>query len=82
MLVLQAICEYAWTSAESYRLSFYDSLYVALSLKTSFRMVLSTPIPVHRRGRIMLYAFLCPGDLFQTQPKGGLRVSDQVISPS
>lgn len=31
--------EYAWTLAESNRLSFYDSLYVALSLKTSFRMV-------------------------------------------
>ncbi len=31
--------EYAWTLAESNRLSFYDSLYVALSLRTSFRMV-------------------------------------------
>ena len=31
--------EYAWTLAESNRLSFYDSLYVALSLKTSSRMV-------------------------------------------
>ena len=31
--------EYAWTLADSYRLSFYDSLYIALSLKTSSRMV-------------------------------------------
>lgn len=31
--------EYAWTLAESNRLSFYDSLYVALAVKTDFRMV-------------------------------------------